>query len=278
MKFAKDIKKYYDDGLWSSGICFYLDAKHFIHKTNPMDQAKAPKSLVWRKKNEGLGKGCTSKGNKAGHGGKVASFFVAISLGKGICYCKHYEKLSGKLFAEFIEDNFLEIFKSSCNPTVNVFVQDGNPSQNSKDAKTTLHRTGAVQFSIPPCNPDLNPIENIFNLVGKKLSCDAVKYSISKESFAKFVERIEKTLLSYPTEPVDNIIKSMSKRISQVTQSKGHRLKYWKLLQSLFLKRSNTGATGTSTENLAIRAKCFELKIIKKLLTVFLKYAFVFMN
>ena len=86
MKFAKDITNYYGDGLWSSGICFYLDSKHFIHKTNPMDQAKAPKSLVWRKKNEGHIKGCTSKGNKAGHGGKVASFFVAISLGKRICY------------------------------------------------------------------------------------------------------------------------------------------------------------------------------------------------
>ena len=61
MKFAKDITKYYDDGLWLSGICFYLDAKHFIHKTNPMDQAKAPKSLVWRKKNEGLIKGRTLK-------------------------------------------------------------------------------------------------------------------------------------------------------------------------------------------------------------------------
>ena len=48
MKFSKDIKKYYDDGLWSSGMCFYLDARHFIHKTNPMDLAKAPKSLVWR--------------------------------------------------------------------------------------------------------------------------------------------------------------------------------------------------------------------------------------
>ena len=144
MKFAKYIKKYYDDGLWSSGICFYLDAKHFIHKTNPMDQAKAPKSLVRRKKNEGLAKGCTSRRNKAGHGGKVASFFVAISLGKRICYCKHYEKLSGKLFAEFIESNFLEIFKSSCNPTGNVFVQDGDPSQNSKAAKTALGKIGAV--------------------------------------------------------------------------------------------------------------------------------------
>ena len=174
VKFAKDIKKYNEDGLWSSGICFYLDAKHFIPKTNPLDQAKAPKSLVWRKKDEGLSKGCTSKGNKAGHGGKVASFFVAISLGKGICNCKHYEKFSVKLFAEFIENNFLEIFKSSCNPTENVFVQDGDPSQNSKSAKTALDKIGAVQFSIPPGRPDLNPIENVFNLMEKKLSSDAV--------------------------------------------------------------------------------------------------------
>ena len=41
----------------------------------------------------------------------MASFFVSIWLGKGICYCKHYEKLSGKLFAEFIEDNFFEVLK-----------------------------------------------------------------------------------------------------------------------------------------------------------------------
>ena len=149
MKFAKDITKYYDDGLWSSGICFYLDAKHFIHKTNPMDLAKAPKSLVWRKKNEGLFNVCSSNGNKAGHGGKVTSFFVATSLGKGICYCKYYEKLSATIFPEFKENNFIEIFQSSCNPAGNVFVQDGDPSQNSKAAKTALEKIGAVKFSIP---------------------------------------------------------------------------------------------------------------------------------
>ena len=156
----------------------------------------------------------------------MATLFVAISLGKGICYCKHCEKLSGKLFTEFIENNFLEVFKSSCNATGNVFVQDGDPSQNSKAAKTALGKINAVQFSISPRSPDLNPTENAFSLVGKKLSSDAVKYSISKESYAKFVERIENTLLSYSAEPIDNIIKSMPKRISQVMQSKGHRLKY----------------------------------------------------
>ena len=120
---------------------------------------------------------CRAK-EKAGHGGKVASFFVAISLAKGICYCKHYEKRSGTIFAEFIENNFIEIFKSSCNPAGNVFVLDGDPSQNSKAAKTALEKIGAVQFSIPPRSPDLNPIENGFNLVEKKLGSDAVKHSI----------------------------------------------------------------------------------------------------
>ena len=60
----------------------------------------------------------------------MASFLFLYHLVKGFAiYCKHYEKLSGKFFAEFIENNFLEVFKSSWNPTGNVFVPDGDPSQ-----------------------------------------------------------------------------------------------------------------------------------------------------
>ena len=110
-----------------------------------------------------------------------------------------------------------------------MFVREGDPSQNSKATKTALDKIGAVQFSIPPRSPDLNPIGNAFNLVEKKLSSDTVKYSLSNKSYAKFVETVEGTLLSYPIEPID-IIKSMPKRISQVIQSKSHRLKYRKHL------------------------------------------------
>ena len=79
-----------------------------------------------------------------------------------------------------------------------MFDQDGDSSQNSKAAKTALDEIGAVQFSIPPHSLDLHPIENVFSLVEKKLGSDAVKYPISKESYAKLVERVENTLLSYP--------------------------------------------------------------------------------
>ena len=160
--------------------------------------------MARRKKNQSLIRGCTSKGNKGRHGGKVASSFVVVSRGKGICYCEHYEKLSDKFPAEFIENNCLEIFKSSCYPTWNVFVQDNDLSQNSKATKTDLDNIGAVQFSIPPHSPDLNPIENASNLVNKKSSSDAVKYSVSKKSYAKFVKRAENTLLSYSIELIGN--------------------------------------------------------------------------
>ena len=54
-----------------------------------------------------------------------------------------------------------------------MFVQDGDPSQNSKAAKTALEKIAAVQFSILPCSFDLNPIENAFNLVDEKFISDA---------------------------------------------------------------------------------------------------------
>ena len=61
----------------------------------------------------------------------------------------------------------------SVNPTGKLFLQDGDRSQNSKKAKTALDEVGSRQFSIPPRSPDLNPIENIFNLVKAKLREDA---------------------------------------------------------------------------------------------------------
>ena len=96
----------------------------------------------------------------------------------------------------------------------------------TKATKTVLCKTGAVQVSIPSCIPDLNPIENAFNLVTKKSGSDEVKHSISKDGYEKYVERAENILLSHPIKSVDDIIQSMPKRIAQVIQSKRHRLKY----------------------------------------------------
>ena len=134
-KYARKMIREHSDNVWKQDICFYLDGSSFIHKTNPADQARAPMAKVWRKKNEGLKRGCTAKGKKAGSGGNAAHFMVCISYGKGVCFIEQYEKLTGTYFAGFVKRNFREIFQSSCNPNGNGFLQDGDPSQNSKAAK-----------------------------------------------------------------------------------------------------------------------------------------------
>ena len=56
-----------------------------------------------------------------------------------------------------------------------MFNQDNDPIQNPNAAKTALDKIIALQFSILRHSPDLNPTENAFNLVKKKLSKGAVK-------------------------------------------------------------------------------------------------------
>ena len=73
VEFARQMQSNYPQSVWTEPIAFY--------KTNPMDQARAPKGRVWRKKSEGLKQGCLAKGSKVGTGGKVSKVMVAITHG-----------------------------------------------------------------------------------------------------------------------------------------------------------------------------------------------------
>jgi hypothetical protein len=95
-----------------------------------MDQALAPKGRVWRKRSEGLTPGCTAKGQKTGTGGRVVKLMVVISYDKGMVICKAYDKLDGRYFANFIDENFESMFGTADKSLKRLWLQDGDPSQN----------------------------------------------------------------------------------------------------------------------------------------------------
>ena len=110
MKYGR--KTYRDENVWTDQVSCYLDATAFAHKTNPLDQACAPKGRTWRKKSEGLTIGCTSRDEKKGQaGGGVLKLMVAITYGEGVIICKPYEKMSGSYFEDFIDRNFNRLFE-----------------------------------------------------------------------------------------------------------------------------------------------------------------------
>ena len=122
--YARKVKRLLPNDFWTNGISFYLDGTSFTHKCNPCDQAKSRRSMVWRKKCEGLKLGCTYKGKKAGTGGRMAHFIVAIAYRKGVMLCEQYqERFTGKCYAEFVRKHFPRAFAESANPRGKLFLQ-----------------------------------------------------------------------------------------------------------------------------------------------------------
>ena len=67
--------------------------------------------------------------------------------------------------------------------------------------------------SIPVRSPDINPIENLFNLVHNKLEEDALINNITREDFETFSTRVKETIKTFPVEIIVKTIESMNRRM-----------------------------------------------------------------
>ena len=71
---------------------------------------------------------------------------------------------------------------------------DNDPSQNSEVAQATLKELNCELVAIPPCSPDLNPIENSFHITKSSAENDGIEYQVCKESFKHFTLGVFRTL------------------------------------------------------------------------------------
>ena len=156
----------------------------------------------------------------------MLKMFVAISYGHGVIFCEQYEQCNGDFFSNFISRNFNTMFRSSGKKRSRLFVQDNCPIQNCAKARKALKRVRAKLFHIPARSCDLNPIENVFNLVKRELKRQALKNNITYESFEQFTQRVKYTLHAVSATTVDNIISSMNNRLNLIVKKKGKRTKY----------------------------------------------------
>lgn len=225
-KFAKSMKKDFASEVWTKEIALYLDGVSFTHKTNPADEAKSPKGRIWRRANEGLDRGCTAKGSHEGSGGKLVKMMVAISHGEGVVLCDQYDKLDGQYFKNLVFREFRKMFKKAKKGRSRLWLQDGDPSQNSATSRKAMKSVRAKLLSIPARSPDINPIENLFHLIKRRLNNDAIARDIKKETFKEFSARVKSTIINFDKNAIDKIIESMSKRIEMIIDKKGNRIRY----------------------------------------------------
>ena len=89
-----------------------------------------------------------------------------------------------------------------------------------------MRQINCQMFSIPSRSPDLNPIENVFNLVRQQLGKDALQLEITYETYEQFCCRVKQTIENFSIDVINKTIESMPKRMELVIQGKGNRTKY----------------------------------------------------
>lgn len=225
LAYARTMKKKTTD-YWGKDVSFYLDGVSFVFKSNPLSDARKAQGRVWRKRSEGLQ--ITTKGSKDLAGGKRIHFIVAIAFGKGVILAEQYEKMNAEYFASFIRRNFPNLFEIAGKGAhdAKVFVMDNDPSQTSAKARVAMEELGVTMQKIPPRSPDLNPIENMFHEVRKRLKLAAKQNNVEHQTWEEFVNSVKFHIWSTPKSYINKTILSMPKRMEEICKRKGLRTKY----------------------------------------------------
>ena len=142
---------------------------------------------------------------------------VAIAHGKGVICAEPYVKMDGPYFARFIRCHFPILFDvTRCDG-------DTNPKLFARKA---LNHIGAKMQVIPARSPDLNPIENLFHIVRKRIEAEILEKNVIHQSWDEFVDRVKFNIWSVLQDYVDKTIASMARRIKDIAKLKGRRTKY----------------------------------------------------
>ena len=130
------------------------------------------------------------------------------------------------MFVDFIHKPFEGAFEKSNSHKGKLFLQDGDPSQNSRKANNAMYKVGAKNVSIPVRSADMNPIENVVNYARTKLHEESLNRHITSENFEEYSTLVKKTLLSVTVEYINKTIESMDNRLSKVVKKGGKQIKY----------------------------------------------------
>ena len=174
------------------------------------------KKRVWRPKNTRFDTKYTKKCVKHGTSAMVWGCFSALGTGP-------IHKIDGIMdsfvYKDIMEDVMLPHAEWEM-PLKWIFQQENDPKHTSKVVKQWFKDKNITIMEYPAQSPDLNPTENLWEIIDYKIERANVK--TSEELF----EQINKAWREIVMRIIDSLIESMPRRMKAVIKSKGGPTKY----------------------------------------------------
>ncbi len=207
-------KKNWTVAQWSKGL-FSDESKFCISFGN-----QGPR--VWRKSGEVQNPCCLKSSVKFPQSVMIWAAMSSAGVGP-LCFLK--STVNAAIYQEILEHFMLPSADKLYGDANFIFQQDLAPAHTAKGTKSWFNDHGVTVLDWPANSPDLNPIENLWGIVKRKMrdtrpnDADELKATV-KETWA-----------SIPPQQCHKLITSMPRRIEAVIKAKGAPTKYWVHIQ-----------------------------------------------
>ncbi len=177
---------------------------------------------VWRKSGEAQNPCCLKSSVKFPQSVMIWAAMSSAGVGP-LCFLK--STVNAAIYQEVLEHFMLPSADKLYGDADFIFQQDLAPAHTAKGTQSWFNDHGVTVLDWPANSPDLNPIENLWGIVKRKMrdtrpnNADELKATV-KETWA-----------SIPPQQCHKLITSMLRRIEAVIKAKGAPTKYWVHIQ-----------------------------------------------
>ena len=157
------------------------------------------------------------------HGGGHIMVWACIGWDGPGYMCKIDGTLTKELYVEILEDEFkatLEYYGLEMDKVI--FMQDNASAHTAKIVQEWFQDNSLEVFEWPANSPDLNPIENLWELVKREL----YGYDTPASGMLELWERVQEVWEKVTPQQCQDLIESMPRRIQACIRKKGGPTKY----------------------------------------------------
>lgn len=126
-------------------------------------------------------------------------------------------------YIAILEDSYLpSLEKFGCEPGDTVFMQNNDPKHKAKITMNWLRNRGITCMDWPAQSPDINPIENLWNILKKKI----IVRNQTPQNLEQLWVAVNEEWSKISPEILENLVASMPKRMQLIIKAKGGHIKY----------------------------------------------------
>ncbi len=177
---------------------------------------------VWRKSGEAQNPCCLKSSVKFPQSVMIWAAMSSAGVGP-LCFLK--STVNAAIYQEILEHFMLPSANKLYGDADFIFQQDLAPAHTAKGTKSWLNDHGVTVLDWPANSPDLNPIENLWGIVKRKMR------DTRPNNADDLKAAIKATWASIPPQQCHKLITSMPRRIEAVIKAKGAPTKYWVHIQ-----------------------------------------------